>query len=268
MSGYMIRSTLSQSGLDMGKAVRSLRGVNQFRRNHAAFLQAAKNRSDFAISERYPCLADRSDQSGAASGQYFHQDLIVAQKIHIDAPVRHVDVGSRVDGFVAHVASFRRIEVLDIRPLESPTTNITFIQRDITEPDAAFDQMTDSLSCLHTLEHIGLGRYGDRIDYDGYRVGWMNLIRMLKPNAKFFFSVPIGMNQRIEFDAHRIFSIPFLKRELFEPSGLVLEELHYVDDDGALHTNVKDREGGQRTFGLKHGCGIFELRAPSPSGAE
>jgi len=30
-----------------------------------------------------------------------------------------VDIGSRVDGFVAHVASFREIEVFDVRPISA-----------------------------------------------------------------------------------------------------------------------------------------------------
>lgn len=34
------------------------------------------------------------------------------------SPQRHLDVGSRIDGFVAHVASFREIEVIDIRPVD------------------------------------------------------------------------------------------------------------------------------------------------------
>ena len=29
----------------------------------------------------------------------------------------------------------------------------------------------DSLSCLHTVEHIGLGRYGDPVNCDGHLVG-------------------------------------------------------------------------------------------------
>ena len=67
----------------------------------------------------YPILTDKSDQSGKARGQYFYQDLFVANQIFLNIPIRHVDIGSRIDGFVAHVASFRSIEVFDIRPLNS-----------------------------------------------------------------------------------------------------------------------------------------------------
>lgn len=41
----------------------------------------------------------------------------MARWIYEAAPIKHVDVGSRVNGFVAHVASFREIEVIDVRPI-------------------------------------------------------------------------------------------------------------------------------------------------------
>ena len=58
------------------------------------------------INFLYPIINEFNDNSGTAKGHYFHQDLLVAQYIFKNKPKKHVDVGSRVDGFVAHVASF------------------------------------------------------------------------------------------------------------------------------------------------------------------
>jgi len=58
-----------------------------------------------------PQLHDRYMEAGATESEYFWQDLIVARWIQDANPERHVDVGSRIDGFVAHVASTREIEV-------------------------------------------------------------------------------------------------------------------------------------------------------------
>lgn len=116
------------------------------------------------ISHRYPIWSDYRKQAGSSGGDYFHQDLLVAQLIHENKPQMHIDVGSRIDGFVAHVAAFRKIQVLDIRPL-SPLghVNIEFIQADLMKADNRLPR-ADSVSCLHAIEHFGLGRYGDPID--------------------------------------------------------------------------------------------------------
>ena len=61
----------------------------------------------FPINKNMPCLNDKSEDAGFVNSHYFIQDLYFAQKVFQNNPMKHVDVGSRVDGFVAHVASFR-----------------------------------------------------------------------------------------------------------------------------------------------------------------
>ena len=78
----------------------------------------------FDFGKKYPILSERHLESGTLSGHYFHQDLLVAQKIYKNNPTKHVDIASRTDGFVAHIAVFREIEVLDIRKLNSSFNNI------------------------------------------------------------------------------------------------------------------------------------------------
>lgn len=162
------------------------------------------------MGRTFAILDEKNAFSGTAKGHYFHQDIFVANRIFRAVPERHVDVGSRIDRFVAHVAAFRQIEVFDIRPLVAKTHDIHFRQIDLADelPDE-FVGCTDSLSCLHTVEHFGLGRYGDRIQYDGHRVGLRNLTRVLCAGGTLCFSVPIGP-QRVEFNAHRVFSIRYL----------------------------------------------------------
>jgi hypothetical protein len=64
------------------------------------------------INFRRPILVDYTDNAGSSQGHYFHQDLLVASMICKKNPIKHIDIGSRIDGFVAHVASFRPIEVM------------------------------------------------------------------------------------------------------------------------------------------------------------
>ena len=254
-----LRSLASSMGIDLARFGRSLRGIGPYFRNRSAFKKAAAGRTEFPFGKAYPCLFDRFESSagGPAAGAYFHQDLHVAQLIHRNRPSRHVDVGSRVDGFVAHIAVFCPIDVYDIRPLTTSASNITFRQRDIMAERPDLDGSTDSLSCLHTLEHFGLGRYGDPIDYDGYLKGWESLYRMLKPGGKFYFSVPIGA-QRIEFDGHRVFSVPFLVGMMH--GKYRIDSFVYVNDAGDLVRDVSPTgPEAQSNFGCRFGCGIFEL---------
>lgn len=251
---------LAHSGFDYYRLRNSLRGARHYLRNRREFLrQHEAAAGNFRLGPQTPILADRYLGGGTATGHYFHQDLHVARRIYQSKPDRHVDVASRVDGFVAHVATFRPIEVFDIRHIDAEVPNITFRQRDITKPDPAYDGYTDSLSCLHVVEHFGLGRYGDDVDYWGHLRGWENLARMVRPGGVFYFSVPIAEHRRIDFDAHRALDVPYILNEMvrdeFDVAGF-----SYVDDRGAFHHDVDvDSDDARRTYGLRYGCGIFEL---------
>ncbi|MFA5754591.1 MAG: DUF268 domain-containing protein [Patescibacteria group bacterium] len=67
------------------------------------------------------------------------------------------------------------------------------------------DNSVASLSCMHTVEHIGLGRYGDKIDPRGDLKAMAELARVLAPGGNLLLAVPVGQ-PRICFNAHRIYS--------------------------------------------------------------
>lgn len=210
-----------QFGIDIRRLLRSLRGLPRYVRDLFRFCKEYEGQIGFL-----PCLHDWYEEGGATKNEYFWQDLYVAQKIHFSNPEKHVDIGSRVDGFVAHVASFREIEVFDIRPVTSQIPGVTFRQADLMNPSATLVEYCDSLSCLHALEHFGLGRYGDPIDPHGYASGLANMARMLQPGGLFYLSVPIG-RERVEFNGHRIFD-PLSLVRLAAENGLVLREFAWI----------------------------------------
>jgi SAM-dependent methyltransferase len=256
---HILHSLLLVFGLDLGRTACCIWNLPGYLADHRTLKkQQAQSREDFPFGLPCPCLADRRVESGSAKGHYFHQDLLVARRIFLGKPATHVDVGSRIDGFVAHIASFRPIRVIDIRPLSGRIPNIEFVQADLMRPlRKDLVGFCDSLSCLHTLEHFGLGRYGDPINFEGHLVGLNNLIQMLQPGGRLYLSVPIGP-QRIEFNAHRVFSVSHLL-ELFQPRFRV-DQFSYVDDDGNLHEDVGiERDSVGCNYGCIYGCGIFEM---------
>lgn len=256
---HRLFSLLRLFGIDPMCTVRAFAGLPAFFRDYRLFLrEQVGSKTDFEHGKLYPCVFDRYLQSGTATGHYFHQDLWVAQRIFDKNPVRHIDAGSRIDGFVAHVATFREIETIDIRGSTLSVRNIRFLQTDLMgEIPPELRGCCDSLSCLHVLEHFGLGRYGDRVDLEGHLKGLANLHCILKNGGVLYLSVPIGP-QRIEFNAHRVFSVPgFLK--LIQKHFTTLA-FSYVNDDGEFFPHVDIRgAAADSSFGCNFGCGIFEL---------
>jgi len=254
----VLNDNLLLFGIDIKKFTKSLKRLPFFFQSLREMKEKSKGTANlFPIRRLYPCLEDRFSESGSASGHYYHQDLLVARRVYSNNPERHVDIGSRIDGFVAHVASFRAIEVMDIRQLTNTSPNIKFIQCDLMNRVAEFFvDYCDSISSLHAIEHFGLGRYGDTIDPEGYLLGLNNIHKILRKGGRFYFSVPIGP-QRAEFNAHRVFGLKYLFQLLSERYHV--DAFSFVDDRGDLHENAVMQENIENDCGCNFGCGIFEL---------
>lgn len=243
---------IARIGLDLGFDPRKISNIKEIPRYLAARKKWRARGGEVTAS--FPIFSDLNDTAGAARGHYFHQDLLVATFIHQHAPQRHVDIGSRIDGFVAHVAAFRQIDVLDIRPLgQSPHSQINFVQADVMQPLTL--GATDSISCLHALEHFGLGRYGDPINPEGHLAGLANIIGALDPGGRLYISFPISAEDRVYFNAHRTFHPASILDWAAVKEHLVLRRFDYVDDSGDLHCDCQITEA----LGLTYGCGIYSF---------
>jgi hypothetical protein len=182
----------------------------------------------------------------------------MAQKIYEAKPDHHLDIGSRVDGFIAHLAVFMQVEVMDIRHMDNQVPNIKYIQADLSSPLFSLVDYTSSISCLHAIEHFGLGRYGDPIDANGYLTGLDNIYKCLNSGGTFYFSTPMGPS-RIEFNAHRVFSLKYLLSLFNDIYEMV--SFAYVDDAGDLHTKIELTDYNiENNFGCTYGCALFELK--------
>lgn len=243
-------------GIDPKRTISSAGNIRAYWNDRRQF--KSKLNAEFAWGSELPILDERNESSGSL-GAYFYQDQLVARWIHEAAPVRHVDVGSRLDGFIGSLSIFREVEVIDIRPQPEPVSNVRFHQLDLmAELPSQWRKCTDSLSCLHTIEHFGLGRYGDSIDPEGHLKGLAQLKQMVAPGGTLYLSTPIGP-QRIEFNAHRVFAA----RTLIDWFGddWAIERFAIIDDHNRVRDDV-DWKGPELEshFGCNVGVGIVAAR--------
>ena len=161
--------------------------------SHLRKYNKLNTRKDFHASPNnfYFCLNDWDAQAGSL-GVYFYQDLWAAKKIFALKPSEHFDIGSRVDGFIAHVLPFMPLTMIDIRPLSEKVEGLKFIQADATNLDGIADNSIISLSSLCAPEHFGLGRYGDPIDPEACFKALKSMQRVLAKGGHLYIAVPVG----------------------------------------------------------------------------
>lgn len=226
---------------------------NTFVDTDAKIYQKLNTRRNFDIQEKYmwPIISEKYGKNGSM-GNYFWQDLWAARKIIKSGVHEHCDIGSRVDGFIAHLlAADIRVKVIDIRPFPAEIENLCAIVDDATTLDQFEDDSVLSMSALCSLEHFGLGRYGDPIDPEACFECFDNIQKKLKKGGRLYLSLPVG-KERVEFNAHRIFYARtviecFSALQLKEFSCAAEGKIEYNVD---LHKYDNDLHNGEYRYGL------------------
>ena len=208
------------------------------------------------VLEIYPCLHDRATET-AIDSHYFFQAIWAFKRILSSDPIFHVDVGSDVR-FVGMLTTITNVIFVDIRPLQVNLENYEGEKGSILDLPY-LDGSIQSLSCLHVIEHVGLGRYGDPIDPQGSLKAAIELQRVLAPGGRLYLSVPIGIT-RVQFNGQRIFSVSDV---LTMFNRLRILELSIVNTDGKFTENISaDNVILQDGHGNDYGLGMFLFAAP------
>jgi hypothetical protein len=216
----------AQLGLDFIRLFYGIIRLPRFLIEYIYFSLSFRGNITFA-----PCLHDRYESPGSIQNEYFWQDLHASQYVFDQNPSSLLDIGSRIDGYVAHVASFRTIDFVDIRPFSESVRNINFICSDISSDSFPFADfpLYDFISCLHVLEHVGLGRYGDTINLSSYKMALRNISLLSASCAKFVLSVPIG-RERVDFNANRIFNPAKLVHDCYLYNFNLISFSYFLDN--------------------------------------
>lgn len=224
------------------KIARSFEYLGEFRK----FKALSDGRFTIYAKDAYPCLTDKI-KTTPFDHHYTYHPAWAARKIKEINPPEHVDISS-ILSFCTIVSAFVPVRFYDYRPAELQLSDLFSGSADLKQlsfPDGSIE----SLSCMHTVEHIGLGRYGDELDPQGDLKAISELKRVLKPGGHLLFVTPVG-RPKIEFNGQRIYSFEQIV-SYFAPFSL--QEFSLVPDKGGFIEKANPSLVAEQAYG----CGCF-----------
>jgi len=190
-------------------------------------------------------------QKSTFDPHYVYQAYWATQRITREKmPNYHVDISSDLS-FLTQLSAILPVIQLEYRPPNIKLSACNRLCGNILNLPLS-DQSLKSVSCLHVIEHIGLGRYGDPLKKDGCWNALSELQRIVAPEGSLYLSVPIGQ-PAVYFNTNYIFNAQDIRSSLAE---LELAEFSFVDDDGIFY------EYGimEDTLSMKYALGLFHFR--------
>jgi SAM-dependent methyltransferase len=222
----------------------------RFRRDRDAFFAQAPLPPGWQVQLR-PCPGDDTATT-TYDAHYVYHTAWAARRLLAHPVAEHVDIGSD-HRFTTIASAFQPMRFLDWRPAPIALDNLQCGHGNLLALDLP-DRSLGSLSCMHVVEHIGLGRYGDPLDFHGADRAMAELQRVLAPGGLLYFVVPVGQ-PTIVFHAHRIFRASDIVAAFGE---LELLEFSLVLDDGRFVERVTPALADTQ----RYGCGCFLFRRP------
>ncbi|MDB5258740.1 MAG: hypothetical protein JWM14_3435 [Chitinophagaceae bacterium] len=216
--------------------------------------QAEQTRTRFVLNKKDVQLyvQDATTQTNF-DRHYIYHPAWATRILAETKPKVHVDISSTLH-FCSIVSAFIPVKFYDYRPAALELSNLLCDAADLTALPFE-DHSIASLSCMHTVEHIGLGRYGDPVDYDGDWKAMKELARVLAKEGNLLFVVPVGHQSVIHFNGHRVYH-PDAIKEIFATAGLTLKEFVWIPEqskDGGLVKNPDVALLHHQTYA----CGCF-----------
>jgi len=240
------------------KTKRFFSAVGKFARFPFEFLifsrvNKAKNRFTLNVSDIKPCIFDNTPFTAFDRHYVFHTAW-ASRVLARHKPEFHVDISSSLY-FVTSISAFINTKFYDYRPASLRLSGLETESIDLMSLSFASNSI-QSLSCMHVVEHIGLGRYGDALDHDGDLTAINELKRVLAVNGRLLFVVPIGSRSHIQFNAHRVYTYSQIL-SIFK--DFMLEEFALIPDnpsDGDLVFWPDDVMLARQNYS----CGCFLFR--------
>lgn len=217
---------------------------------------AAEIRFQLEEEDLYPCLDDKTSYT-PFDRHYIYHPAWAARVLKKINPAKHIDISSTLH-FCSVVSAFIPVDFYDYRPANLQLDNFQSLSADLINLPFQTNSL-ESVSCMHTVEHIGLGRYGDPIDYDGDVKAINELKRVVKPGGHLLFVVPLGNSTKICFNAHRIYS-KGLVLSLFQ--DLELRQFCLIPENGE-NGGIIEEPSASDLEKENYGCGCFWFQKPA-----
>lgn len=220
------------------------------------FLEIKDTRFKINWEDRWICLNDKTTETHF-DPHYLYHTAWAARKLSELKPDIHYDFGSSLY-FSAIASAICPINFYDFRPPKIFLNNLNTDFSDLTQLPFDNDSL-NSVSCMHVIEHIGLGRYGDKLDVQGDIKAINELKRVVKPGGFFLCVVPIGNEAIIQYNAHRIYKY---EQILDYFSDYKLVEFALISDKLRINPDLELLKNE------KYACGCFlfeklgEIRLP------
>ena len=220
----------------------------KFKKDFYDFKKLSKKDNRFNVNwkDKRPCMDDNTSTTKFDS-HYIYHPAWAARILAKTKPEKHIDISSTLH-FCSIISAFIPTEFYDFRPAKLSLKNLTSKQIDSTSLPFKANSI-NSLSCMHTVEHIGLGRYGEKVNSKGDLNAIKELIRVLAISGNLIFAVPVG-KPKIIFNAHRIYSY---KQILKYFNDLELLEFTLITDNGDFISNAREELADIQNYG----CGCF-----------
>lgn len=211
--------------------------------------KSTDSRFKTSLKSIYPCLRDKTLATSFDRHYVFHTAW-AARVLAKTKPAYHVDISSSLY-FCSIASAFIPINFYDYRPAELNLSGLNSNHADLNALPFTNESVL-SLSCMHVIEHIGLGRYGDPLNPEGDLGAASELSRVLAVGGNLLVVVPVG-KPNIFFNAHRVYSYHQVKRMF---PNLILTEFSLIPDDpqdGGIIANATPEQSDQQNYG----CGLF-----------
>ena len=204
--------------------------------------------SNYQITSHKYMLNDKYDTHPFDAHYIYHPSWAIKILKEIN-PKKHIDISS-IMYFATMASAFINVDYYDYRALHINLPNLRCKNADLTKLPFE-DSSIESISCMHTVEHIGLGRYGDTIDPDGDKKAISELQRVTKSKGDILFVVPVG-KPKVVFNAHRVYKY-FDIIKLFNSCGLKKFSVILDNPKDGLLDNVPEKVINQQNYA----CGCF-----------